>query len=397
MPEARTTSRRAEALRSSLFATLARRLSGYSGPRFPLHIGDNQLPPPPEARWPRVPFDRFGDPYAYGHPAGEGALREALALKVQVANGMSWADASWVQVAVGATHALTCAVQALVDPGDEVLLLTPHWPLIRGIVVCAGAVPVEVPFYQALLEHADLDVEGLLDEYLGERVRALYLITPNNPNGAVLERTHLEAIARFAQRHDLWVISDEAYESYVYGGEHVSIATLDGMAQRTVSAFTFSKTYAMAGTRMGYAVGPPEVASAMAKVATHTVYNPAQASQAAALMALEHGGPAVASARATYAAAAARVAERLDARFFPAQGGSFVFVDLREHGPDAMPILEAAADVGVTLAPGAIFGGGFEGFARLCYTAVPADVLDEGLDRLSAVLARARSVGLPSA
>ena len=168
------------------------------------------------------------------------------------------------------------------------------------------------------------------------------------------------------------------------------MATLAEMAERTVSVYTFSKTYALAGVRIGYAVAPARAASAIRKVATHSVYNPAQACQAMAAVALEDDQRFLDAARASYAASASLVSEQLQAPHYPAQGGSFVFVDLREFGDDPMPILEQAADVGVTLAPGAIFGQAFQGYARLCYTAIDRARLAQGIARLNQVLTRLR-------
>ncbi len=379
-------SSRVTPLRSSVFSVLAKRLAGYTGKRYPLHIGNNSLAPPDDARWTDVDYPRFGDPYAYGHPSGEAALRDALAEKLRRVNQLSWATGDHVQVSTGSTHAITCTMQALLDPGDEVLLLAPYWPLARGIAYCAAVKPVDVPFYQQLLDDPGADPAELVEPWITDRTRAIYIISPNNPNGIVLSRAQLESLAELARQRDLWVISDEAYEAYAYARAHISIASLDGMAERTVSAYTFSKTYAMAGARVGYAVGPPEAIEPMRKVATHSVYNTSQVCQSAALAALGAGESYLDPARERYRSYARLVDEQLQATFHPAQGGSFVFVDLRAYGPDALPVLERAADRGVTLAPGAIFGAGYQGFARLCYTAVDPASLEEGIAILNEVL-----------
>lgn len=379
-------SKRVDPLRTSVFAVLARRLDGYVGKRFPFHIGDNWVSPPHAATWDQVEDERFGSPYRYGHPHGEQPLRHAIAAKVRSQNGMSWATADHVQIGVGATHVITCAVQALLDPLDEVLLLAPYWPLVRGICHCSAITPTDVPFFQRLLDDPDADPGELLRPFIGPRTKMIYLISPNNPNGLVLRPAQLQAIADVAREHDLWVLSDEAYEAYAYAHPHVSIATLDGMAERTISVFTFSKSYAIAGTRVGYAVAPVPVIGGLRKVATHSVYNTAQVCQSAAFGALTAGEGFLAAAKETYRGHAALVADELEATFHPAQGGAYVFVDLREFGPDALPVLERAADVGVTLAPGAIFGRGYEGYARFCYTATDRDTLAEGVDRFNAVL-----------
>jgi len=383
-----TSARRLEAVQSSVFALLARRLEGYTGKRYPFHLGDNVVPPPEAARWENVVSDQLGSPYRYGHPHGHVDLREAIAEKVRTFNRQEGVGPEHVQVSVGATGGLTVAWSALFDPGDEVLLLAPYWPLIRGISHCTGVVPVDVPFYQKLLDEPDSDPGELIRPYLTKRTRAIYLITPNNPTGQVLTREQLEAIAAIAHEHNLWVISDEAYEAYVYEGVHQSIATFEGMSERTVSVYTFSKTYAMAGVRVGYLVGPEHAIDPIRRASTHMIYNTAQACQTMALQALQTGRDHVEQTRQRYKANALLVAEGLEARFVPAQGGAYVFVDLRAYGEDAMPVLERAADRGVTLAPGVIFGQGFEGYGRFCYTAVDEDTLREGIDIFNDVLLR---------
>ena len=382
-------------MRSSVFAVLVKRMAGYEGRRYPFHIGDNALRPPIASEYERSDAARFGDPYRYGHPAGEMAFRTALAERASTVHGHRGASAENIQVTVGATHAVSCALQALLDPGDDVLLLSPYWPLVRGIAHCAGVRPVDVPFYQELLDspgkysgpECALAIEALLAPYIHEKTRALYVISPNNPNGLVLSQEQSEALVAVAKKYNLWVIDDRAYESYVYAGESFALSALPDMAERTVTTYTFSKTFAIAGTRIGYAVASERVIAAMRRVATHSVYNPAQVCQSAAWAALGNADQFLSSAVESYRQRARLVSENLTSvPFHPAQGGSFVFLDLRSLGPDAMPVLEQAADRGVTLAPGAIFGQGYEGFARLCFTATSFEDLREGLGILEDVI-----------
>ena len=382
-------------LQSSVFAILVKRMAGYQGKRYPFHIGDNALRPPESAEYQHSDPARFGDPYRYGHPAGEMELRTALAQRAVTAHCHSGAGPDNIQVTVGATHAISCALQALLDPGDQVLLLSPYWPLVRGISHCSGVQPIDVPFYQRILDDQEQysgagcrsAVASLIEPYITSRTRAIYVISPNNPNGLILSEAQSIAIAAVAEKHDLWLIDDRAYESYVYDGKSTALASIASMAARTVTTYTFSKTFAMAGTRIGYAVGPERVIAAMRRVATHSVYNPAQVCQSAAWAALENADRFLSQAVESYRTRAALVAELLTSvPFYPAQGGSFVFLDLRSLGTNAMPVLERAADKGVTLAPGAIFGQGYEGFARLCFTATSIGDLREGLQILDAVI-----------
>jgi aspartate/methionine/tyrosine aminotransferase len=379
-------SARVSLLQSSVSTMLAHKLRDYQGKLYPFHVGNYSLAPPITVSTAELSNKHIELPYDYGHAQGELVFRQALAQKVRSYNKMDWVTAENIQVTTGATNALACAIQALTDPGDEVLMLSPYWSLMRGIVHCAGAVPVEVPFYQQLLDDPDTNPADLIAPYLTPRTRLIYLISPNNPNGLVLTASQLNAIARFAQEHNLWVISDEAYEAYVYVGSHISIATLDGMAERTISVYTFSKTYALAGLRVGYLVAPEWTIDAIRKLVTHTIYNTAQVCQVTALQSLKVGEEFIAPAYQVYQEAARLISTHLEASFHPPQGGAYVFLDLRKYGAYSMPVLEKAIERGITLAPGEIFGRGFEGFARLCFTSVDHQTLVEGIDQLNQVL-----------
>lgn len=379
-------SRRVSLLPSSVSAMLARKLRDYKGKRYPFHVGNCYSEFSVAISTSNSNEKNLDLPYFYGSSQGELALREALAQKVRLHNQMVWATAEHIQVTAGATHAIICALQALTDPGDEVLILSPYWSLINGIACCTGVVPVEIPFYQQLLDYPDTNLAELIASYVTSRTRLLYLITPNNPNGLVLTATQLDAVARVAQKYNLWVISDEAYEAYIYTGRHTSIATLDGMAKRTISVYTFSKTYALAGLRVGYLVAPELVINAICKVTTHTIYNTSQICQAMALQAMETGEEFVVHAHKVYREAAALVSMHLQAPFHPPQGGAYVFVDLRKYGSNSITVLDKASAHGIMLAPGEIFGRGFEGFARLCFTSVDRETLVEGIKLFNQVL-----------
>lgn len=371
------------AVPASIFARLREHLARFPGDVIPLQIGDTHLAPP--ARLDEVAWGELaaGDLYAYGNPGGWGPLVDAIADKAWTRNQIRVTSAG-IQVAVGATHALSCAVQALCDPGDELILLTPHWPLIRGIALGFGVVPVEVPFSPAL---SAAEVVALLEPVITPRTAAIYFATPNNPDGAMIGPPALAALAQLAVRHDLWLLADEVYEDYGYDAAHVSIATLPGAAERTVTVFSFAKSYAQAGLRVGYALGPEPAIATMRKLVNHSVYNVPVAMQRAALGALRDGAPFLAGARTSYARARDRARLRLGAPAASPAGGAYLWVDFRRWtGDDCMPILERCAAAGVLLAPGSAFGAVCGGWARLCFTGVPADRLDEGIDRINAVL-----------
>jgi len=187
-------------------------------------------------------------------------------------------------------------------------------------------------------------------------------------------------------------LADEVYEDYAFDGRaHVSIATLPGMAERTLSVFSFSKSYAQAGIRVGYVAGPATAMHAIRKLANHTVYNVPRAMQRAALVALQTGASFLVDARAEYTLARDLAQRKLTVSHYAPEGGSFVFLDLSAWlapNEDAMTVLEALAAEGILLAPGSAFGADYACWARLCFTAVPRQALSSGLERLSAALAR---------
>ena len=396
-------SRTASALRASVFADLAPRIDERlrsGGDLIELHIGDTHVPPPAGARFGLV--ERLPAPgdvrealddelYRYGSVAGLDALKHAFVERLAACGfGPRDPTPAHVLVGCGATHALFCAARTVLDPGDEVLVAAPYWPLSVGVLRSAGAVPVEVPLTTRLYADPSLDAAAIFEAAMTPNTRAIYLITPNNPDGKVLPMAQLAGIARLAIARGLWVIADEVYADYVYEGTHVSIARLDGMAERTLTAYSLSKSHSLAGARIGFVVGPERVIALARRVATHTVFNVPVASQRVALAALRAPAAWTAAARAGYREArdVAMLALGGDVRAFSPDGGSYVFVDfapLLLAGGQKRPLrglLERAITRGVALAPGDGFGDGFATFARLCFTAVRLDRVKEGLARL---------------
>jgi aspartate/methionine/tyrosine aminotransferase len=374
---------------ASIFARLREHLARFPGDVIPLQIGDTHLAPAhrlDEVTWTEL---TQADLYTYGTPAGWTPLVEAIVDKARRKNRLQL-DASGVQIAVGATHALSCAVQALCDPGDELILVTPHWPLIKGIAVGRNVVPVEVALVGP---EVGTDGDGRrvresgVEAAVTERTSAIYVASPNNPDGVMLAAGDIAELARIAEHHGLWLLSDEVYEDYAYDGEHVSVATR--APERTITVFSFAKSYAQAGLRVGYALGPETAIATIKKLVNHSVYNVPVAMQRAAYGALRGGETFLVTARARYRAARDRALARLTAPAAVPPGGAYLWVDFaRWTGDDCMPLLEKFAAAGVLLAPGNAFGDACGGSARLCFTGVDETRLDEGIDRINAVLAR---------
>jgi aspartate/methionine/tyrosine aminotransferase len=386
-------SRAALKIKPAVFADLQvsiDRLAARGEELVPLHIGDTHLAPPVAAQRAIASLDGTdASLFRYGATGGVGELRQAMACAA-LRRGLTADPAGAILVGNGATHALFCAARAVLDAGDEVLLAAPYWPLAPGVFTSCGAVPVDVDLTQRLYEDPSLDPAALFAAAITPRTKALYFISPNNPDGKVLSPRDLERIAHVAIENDLWVFSDEVYADSVFEGEHVSIATLPGMRERTVVLHSLSKSHALAGLRIGFAIAPEEVVAAARRVSTHTAFNVPVAMQRAAEAALgDDAFPA--SARATYREARDTVAARLAGSgiaFHLAEGATYLFLDFAPVLGERplLGLLERAVDRGVLLAPGTAFGASFTTHARLCFTSAPLDRVLEGVGRLLAAV-----------
>jgi aspartate/methionine/tyrosine aminotransferase len=221
----------------------------------------------------------------YLQSTGLPRLRELMAEKMRTRNGIPIGDVDEVLVTNGGIHALFVMFQGLLEPGDEVLLPDPVWPPTAGHVIAAQAKPVFVPVHESLGWRYDLDE---LKRAITPRTRAIYINSPHNPTGGVLTRSDIQTIADVARERNLWVLSDEAYEDVLFEGEHVSIGSLPGMHERTIPMFTFSKSYAMTGVRLGYlAVKDEKVRDRCKKILLYTTSNVCSIVQYGGIGALE--------------------------------------------------------------------------------------------------------------
>jgi aspartate aminotransferase len=203
--------------------------------------------------------------------AGVPRLKELLAEKLRRKNGIPIESPDEVIPTNGGTHAIWAVMHALFEPGDEMIVSDPEWPPTMAIAIAAGAKPVAVRLHERLGWRWDLDD---VERAITPRTKVLYVNSPNNPTGGVMTRADLERLAAIARERNLWVLSDEAYEDLVYAGEHVSIASLPGMYERTIPLYTFSKTYAMTGLRLGYfAMRDKTLRNRALKVVAYTTSN----------------------------------------------------------------------------------------------------------------------------
>jgi aspartate/methionine/tyrosine aminotransferase len=366
-------------LGGSVFSALTQRIAALEGEVYPLHVGDTWMEPDPQAVWASADDGGPDRPHRYTDPHGNGALVGAIVDKVRARNGLEISGPENVLVTTGATGALCASALATVSPGDDVLLLAPYWPLMPGIVLDAGGVPVEVPLIPGELDPDT--VTAKLKEKVSRRTAAIYVNTPSNPSGRILHRPVLEAIAEFARAHDLWIWSDEVYEQYAYVADHLCIATL--APERTLTVFSFSKAYGLAGYRCGYIVGPTEAIAGVRKVGTHVWYSVPTPAQLVATRLLTGGDEWVNRAHESYRDTGYEAADRLG---MPRpEGGTFLFFDvnhlLDERG--LMGFLEDCLDDNLVLGPGPSFGPSYQTWTRLCFTCSPPDVVLRGVDKLA--------------
>jgi len=318
----------------------------------------------------------------YGPTAGEPPLRAAIARHHQRITGQP-VSAENVVVFAGAQSALFSCVLCLADAGDEIAVFEPRYVTYDGVIDTPGAVRVDVPLAAPQGFRFDPDALG---RAVTPCTRAVLLNTPHNPTGIVAAREELEAIAAIAKRHDLWVLSDEVYANLTYDAPHVAIASLPGMAERTVTINSLSKSHAMQGWRLGWAVGPEPLARHLTHLIVSMVFGTPPFTQDAALFALTRELAEVAAMERAYRARRDLLCARINACPGLAcqwpRGGMYAMVDVRGTGRSdedfAWGLLKAE---GVSVLPAATFGASAAGHVRVSLTA-PEVVLGEACDRI---------------
>jgi aspartate/methionine/tyrosine aminotransferase len=326
----------------------------------------------------------------YGPSAGLPEARGAIARAVARTRGID-VDPDAVVVTPGAKPILTFTILATVDEGDEVLLPDPGFPIYESVVRYVGATPVPVPLYQDRDFRFDPDE---LRRRVSDRTRLIIVNSPHNPTGGVLTPSDLQAVAEVAVERDLWVLSDEIYSRLLYGGEHHSVASLPGMAERTVILDGFSKTYAMTGWRLGYGVAPPALVPALTRLQINVTSCTAGFVQLAGVAALEGPQDGVEAMLAEFRRRRALVVGSLNdipgVRCLEPGGAFYVFPRIDVPGLSAREVADSLlAEEGVALLAGTAFGAQGEGFLRLSF-ANSQDELREGVDRIRRGLERLR-------
>lgn len=345
-----------------------------------LVVGEPDVPVAPHiAAAAKAAWD--ADETNYTANGGIAPLRAAIVQKLAEENDIH-VDVERVWVTIGGTQALHQAMALTLDGGDEVLVPDPGYTTFSMNARMLEAVPVP---YSLTPERGFLPSIEELESLVTPRTRAIIVNSPSNPLGVVFPRETLLELLDFARRHDLWIISDEVYERFTYGAEHVSLASLDE-DNRVFSVFSLSKTYAMTGIRVGYLVTPPGLAPTMRTVQEATISCVNTPAQYAAIAAITGDQTHVEAAREHYGAnlraATALLGER-GLRYLEPRGAFYLWIDVSHaSGGDVAAWAEQyLLQERVAVAPGSAFGASGEGWIRICLAASEADVL-EGIRRL---------------
>jgi aspartate/methionine/tyrosine aminotransferase len=311
----------------------------------------------------------------YAPSSGLMPLRQALVAKLAAKNNIH-ATTDEVIVTMGGSQGLYGAFQSVLDPGDDALVFSPYWTPIADLVTGAQARPLSVPTITARRN----GIRNTLEQFSTPQTRAIYYNTPQNPSGLVFTRAEAEEVAAFAIERDLIVIADEAYEDLVYEGEHVSIASLPGMAQRTITAFTFSKTYAMTGWRAGYAVAKEPFMTALRKIVLYSTNGVTTPVQYAMIQALTTPESHIAARREEYRKRRDLLLAGLNEvglHCEPPAGAFYAFPNVEKISKNsrtaAQILLEKAH---IATIPGSVFGAQGEGHLRFGYAITIKEIED---------------------
>ncbi|HUK26825.1 MAG TPA: pyridoxal phosphate-dependent aminotransferase [Candidatus Acidoferrales bacterium] len=322
----------------------------------------------------------------YVPPAGLTKLREIIADTAGKTRGMKFSPKQ-VLISPGAKPAMFFPTLTLVEPGDEVIYPDPGFPTYEAMLLVAGGVPKPVPLLESKSFSFDLDA---FDRLISDKTRMIILNSPSNPTGGVIPLKDLQHIADAARRHDCWIVSDEIYNQIVFDGQTVtSIASLPGMAERTVIVDGFSKTYAMHGWRLGYGIMPEALAERVRLFYTHGFGCTAHASQIAAIEALTGPQDHVRMMVEQYQRRREIIIDGLNklpgVHCLKPQGAFYAFPNIQKTGKTSQEIANLFLDFGVALLPGNAFGKYGEGYLRLSYAnSIPN--IQKALERMAKAL-----------
>jgi aspartate aminotransferase len=339
-----------------------------------LHGGEPFFETPPDIKYAAIQALVENQTH-YAPSSGLLPLRKALVEKLARKNGLH-VSTDEVIATVGGSQGLYAAFQSVLDAGDDALVFSPYWTPIADLITGAQARPLRVPTSTARRN----GIHKTLQQFSTPQTRAIYYNTPQNPSGLVFTRAEAEEVAAFAIERDLIVIADEAYEDLVYDGEHVSIASLPGMAERTITCFTFSKTYAMTGWRAGYAVAQEPFMTALRKIVLYSTNGVTTFVQHAMIHALKTPEAEIAALREEYRKRRDLLVSGLNEvglECASPAGAFYAFPNAekihKESRTAAKLLLEKAH---VATIPGSVFGAQGEGHLRFGYAITLKEIED---------------------
>ncbi len=325
---------------------------------------------------------------AYTSNSGLIELRSAISKHINRLYGVHYEADSQILVTVGVSEALWLALRAILNPGDEVLVVQPCFVANAAAVEMAGGVPVPVHAYV----EDEFQITGeALERAITPRTKAILISYPNNPTGAILTCEHMQQVAAVARKHDLVVISDEIYERLVYGFDHINFASLPEMYERTILLSGMSKSYAMTGWRIGYAAAPRPLMEAMHKLHQYLIMSAPTIGQHAALEAIVHGEDDVEFMRQEYDKRRRLIVDGFNAvglTCFEPRGAFYAFPSVAVTGMSDEEFCERLLqEERVAVVPGSAFGASGAGFVRASYATSEANI-ERALERMRRFMQR---------
>lgn len=361
------------------FADYVRRLEAEGRALIKMQTGDPDFPTH-EAVIKKAQEAITGGQTKYCDSRGLLVLREALAEKLREKNNITADPLREILVTHGAVHGIGLVIRALVEPGDEVILCEPFWRVYRADIVLAGAIPVTIRLDGE--KGFQLEAEEVLAA-ISPKTQAIIINSPNNPSGAVYDKEQLRRLALGAAERGVFLICDEVYENILFDDQqHYSPRSDINLAKWIISVFSFSKTHAMTGWRIGYVVADGALVDELLKLSQFSVTSLAPFSQIAALAALTNSEAQAYSEQmlATYEARRNFIARRsigswLEQAITPPSGTFYALVDCREFGLNSTELAQLIVDRwGVAFTPGIAFGNSMDGYLRLCFATSESNI-----------------------
>jgi aspartate/methionine/tyrosine aminotransferase len=362
------------------------RWAADGGHPIPFHFGMPDFDTPPHIT--QAAVAALGEGWVrYTASQGLPDFRAAIARKLARENAMTVDPAREIVVTCGANEAISATIAALVNPGDEVIIPDPAWPHYEYCLYLVGATPVRCPLREA--NRFEMHVDDVAAVW-SPRTRMVVMNSPHNPTGAVMSPAAIESVARLVHDRGAWLLSDEAYERLIFEGVHLSPAAIADVRSSVVTVGCLSKTYAMTGWRLGYAIGPEMAIDAINRVHLYTVTCAASFAQKAGIAALDGDQSCVDTMREAYRGRRDLLVSLLrevpGVRLPIPAGAFYVFPNIQAFGRPSKEIaLRLVEHAGVGAVHGSAFGPAGEGFLRIAYACSEADIRD-GVERMARVL-----------